>query len=111
MCSKADAFILQLKAAQATSESAEDVDMQDAAAPAAAGSSKAKGKGKNARKGAMRPPAVPDAAGPSPADATAVAVADASGSLKRAGSPTEGDRPAKASTHPLHTHILIGFLS
>ena len=41
-------FTLQLKAAQATSESAEDVDMQDAAAPAAAGSSKAKGKGKAA---------------------------------------------------------------
>ncbi|KAL1684819.1 hypothetical protein GGG16DRAFT_129749 [Schizophyllum commune] len=87
--------LAKLKAAQATSESAEDVDMQDAAAPAAAGLSKAKGKGKNARKGAMPPPAVPDAAGPSPADATAVAVADASGSLKRAGSPTEGDRPAK----------------
>ena len=66
---------------------------------------KAKGKGKNARKGAMPPPAVPDAAGPSPADATAVAVADASGSLKRAGSPTEGDRPAKASTISLHTRV------
>ena len=71
--------------------------MYDANAPSAPEASKGKGKGRRTRKGAAAGPAVPEVSGVSePPTDVAVIAADA-GSLKRPGSPSQEDRPAKVS--------------
>uniref|UniRef100_D8Q5G4 Uncharacterized protein n=1 Tax=Schizophyllum commune (strain H4-8 / FGSC 9210) TaxID=578458 RepID=D8Q5G4_SCHCM len=88
-------IVSKLKAEETASKDADDVVMHDADAPAVAESSKGKGKARRNRKGAAPGPSAPDASEPPAPITDSPAVAAESGSLKRSGSPTEGDRPAK----------------
>uniref|UniRef100_D8QI23 Uncharacterized protein n=1 Tax=Schizophyllum commune (strain H4-8 / FGSC 9210) TaxID=578458 RepID=D8QI23_SCHCM len=90
-------IVSKLKAEETASKDADDVVMHDADAPAVAESSKGKGKARRNRKGVAPGPSAPDAAEPSAPIADSLAVAAESVSLKRSGSPTEGDRPANTS--------------
>uniref|UniRef100_D8QAR7 Uncharacterized protein n=1 Tax=Schizophyllum commune (strain H4-8 / FGSC 9210) TaxID=578458 RepID=D8QAR7_SCHCM len=88
-------IVSKLKAEETAPKDADDVVMHDADAPAVAESSKGKGKARRNRKGAAPGPSAPDVSEPSAPIVDSLAAAADPGSLKRSGSPTEGDRPAK----------------